>query len=161
MTIYDIDVTLESGETYKMDKYKGKTLLIVNTATKCGLASQFDDLQKLYEKYKEEDLVVLGFPTNQFKQEIDSASDAAESCRMTYGVTFPMHEMIKVNGSDAHPLFKLLTEETKGLTGKAVKWNFTKFLVDKEGNIIKRFAPTTTPLSFEEELTGLVSKFSV
>ncbi|MER1954610.1 MAG: glutathione peroxidase [Desemzia incerta] len=152
MTIYDIDVTLESGETYKMDKYKGKTLLIVNTATKCGLASQFDDLQKLYEKYKEEDLVVLGFPTNQFKQEIDSASDAAESCRMTYGVTFPMHEMIKVNGSDAHPLFKLLTEETKGLTGKAVKWNFTKFLVDKEGNIIKRFAPTTTPLSFEEEL---------
>ena len=152
MTIYDIDVTLESGETYKMDKYKGKTLLIVNTATKCGLASQFDDLQKLYEKYKEEDLVVLGFPTNQFKQAIDSASDAAESCRMTYGVTFPMHEMIKVNGSDAHPLFKLLTEETKGLTGKAVKWNFTKFLVDKEGNIIKRFAPTTTPLSFEEEL---------
>lgn len=152
MTIYDIEVTLESGETYKMDKYKGKTLLIVNTATKCGLASQFDDLQKLYEKYKEEDLVVLGFPTNQFKQEIDSASDAAESCRMTYGVTFPMHEMIKVNGSDAHPLFKLLTEETKGLTGKAVKWNFTKFLVDKEGNIIKRFAPTTTPLSFEEEL---------
>lgn len=152
MNIYDIDVTLESGETYKMDKYKGKTLLIVNTATKCGLASQFDDLQKLYEKYKEEDLVVLGFPTNQFKQEIDSASDAAESCRMTFGVTFPMHEMIKVNGSDAHPLFKLLTEETKGLTGKAVKWNFTKFLVDKEGNIIKRFAPTTTPLSFEEEL---------
>lgn len=152
MTIYDIDVTLESGETYKMDKYKGKTLLIVNTATKCGLASQFDDLQKLYEKYKEEDLVVLGFPTNQFKQEIDSSSDAAESCRMTYGVTFPMHEMIKVNGSDAHQLFKLLTEETKGLTGKAVKWNFTKFLVDKEGNIIKRFAPTTTPLSFEEEL---------
>ncbi|MER2294560.1 MAG: glutathione peroxidase [Desemzia incerta] len=152
MTIYDIEVTLESGETYKMDKYKGKILLIVNTATKCGLASQFDDLQKLYEKYKEEDLVVLGFPTNQFKQEIDSASDAAESCRMTYGVTFPMHEMIKVNGSDAHPLFKLLTEETKGLTGKAVKWNFTKFLVDKEGNIIKRFAPTTTPLSFEEEL---------
>lgn len=152
MNIYDIEVTLENGETYKMDRYKGKTLLIVNTATKCGLAPQFDELQELYEKYKENDFMVLGFPTNQFKQEIDSASDAAESCRTTYGVTFPMHEMIKVNGSDAHPLFKLLTEETKGLTGKSVKWNFTKFLVDKEGNIIKRFAPTTTPLSFETEL---------
>lgn len=97
MTIYDIEVTLESGETYKMDKYKGKTLLIVNTATKCGLAPQFDDLQKLYEKYKEENFVVLGFPTNQFKQEIGSASDAAESCRMTYGVTFPILDQIPHN----------------------------------------------------------------
>lgn len=152
MNIYDIEVTLENGETYKMDKYKGKTMLIVNTATKCGLAPQFEDLQKLYEKYKEKEVVILGFPTNQFKQEIGSASDAAESCRMTYGVDFPMHEMIKVNGTDAHPLFKLLTEETKGITGKAVKWNFTKFLVDKEGHIIKRFAPTTSPLSIEKEL---------
>ncbi|MFL2100254.1 glutathione peroxidase [Desemzia sp. FAM 24101] len=153
MNIYDIEVALENGETYKLDKYKGKTLLIVNTATKCGLAPQFDELQKLYDKYKDDDFIVLGFPTNQFKQEIDSASDAAESCRMTYGVTFPMHDMVKVNGSDAHPLFKLLTEETKGITGKAVKWNFTKFLVDKKGTIIKRFAPTTTPLSIEKELT--------
>lgn len=153
MNIYDIEVALENGETYKLDKYKGKTLLIVNTATKCGLAPQFDELQKLYDKYKDDDFIVLGFPTNQFKQEIDSASDAAESCRMTYGVTFPMHDMVKVNGSDAHPLFKLLTEETKGITGKAVKWNFTKFLVDKNGTIIKRFAPTTTPLSIEKELT--------
>lgn len=153
MNIYDIEVALENGETYKLDKYKGKTLLIVNTATKCGLAPQFDELQKLYDKYKDDDFIVLGFPTNQFKQEIDSASDAAESCRMTYGVTFPMHDMVKVNGSDAHPLFKLLTEETKGITGKAVKWNFTKFLVDKKGTIIKCFAPTTTPLSIEKELT--------
>lgn len=153
MNIYDIEVALENGETYKLDKYKGKTLLIVNTATKCGLAPQFDELQKLHDKYKDDDFIVLGFPTNQFKQEIDSASDAAESCRMTYGVTFPMHDMVKVNGSDAHPLFKLLTEETKGITGKAVKWNFTKFLVDKKGTIIKRFAPTTTPLSIEKELT--------
>lgn len=152
MNIYDIEVALENGETYKLDKYKGKTLLIVNTATKCGLAPQFDELQKLYDKYKDDDFIVLGFPSNQFKQEIDSASDAAESCRTTYGVTFPMHDMVQVNGSDAHPLFKLLTEETKGITGKAVKWNFTKFLVDKNGTIIKRFAPTTTPLSIEKEL---------
>lgn len=152
MNIYDIEVALENGETYKLDKYKGKTLLIVNTATKCGLAPQFDELQKLYDKYKEDDFIVLGFPSNQFKQETDSASDAAESCRTTYGVTFPMHDMVQVNGSDAHPLFKLLTEETKGITGKAVKWNFTKFLVDKNGTIIKRFAPTTTPLSIEKEL---------
>lgn len=152
MSIYDIDVTLENGETYKMDRYKGKTLLIVNTATKCGLATQFDELQQLYDKYKDQDLLVLGFPSNQFKQEISTAEDAAESCRMEYGVTFPMHDIVKLNGSGAHPLFKLLTEETKGLLGKAVKWNFTKFLVDKNGNIIKRFAPTDTPMSFEKEI---------
>lgn len=152
MNIYNIEVALENGETYKLDKYKGKTLLIVNTATKCGLAPQFDELQALYDKYKDRDFVILGFPSNQFKQEIDSANEAAESCRLTYGVTFPMHEIIQVNGKEAHPLFKLLTGETKGIAGKAVKWNFTKFLVDKNGEIIKRFAPTAAPLSFEDEI---------
>lgn len=152
MSIYDVNVTLENGESYQLDRYKGKAMLIVNTATKCGLAPQFEELQQLYDKYKDEDFIVLGFPSNQFKQEIDSASDAAEACRMTYGVDFPMHEIVDVNGQSAHPLFKLLTEETKGITGKAVKWNFSKFLVDKEGNIIKRFAPTTAPLAIEKEL---------
>lgn len=152
MSIYDIEVALENGETYKLDRYDGKTLLIVNTATKCGLATQFDELQKLYEKYNDQGLEILGFPTNQFKQEVGSASEAAEACRTSYGVSFPMHEMIQVNGKDAHPLFKLLTEETKGITGKSVKWNFTKFLVDKNGEIIKRFAPTATPASFQEEV---------
>lgn len=152
MNIYDIEVVLDNGEKYKLDRYKGKTMLIVNTATKCGLTGQFDDLQKLHEKYHEKGLVVLGFPSNQFKQEVATANQAAEACRLTYGVTFPMHEIVKVNGDNAHPLFKLLTEETKGLLGKSVKWNFTKFLVNKNGEVVKRFAPTDAPLKFESEL---------
>lgn len=152
MNIYDIEVTLENGETYTLDRYKGKPLLIVNTATKCGLAGQFEELQGLYEAYEDQGLVILGFSSDQFKQEVSTAEEAAESCRLTYGVTFPMHEIVKINGADAHPLFKLLTEETKGVMGKAVKWNFTKFLVDKNGHIVKRFGPTATPLTFQEEL---------
>lgn len=152
MSIYNIEVTLENGEQYSLDRYKGKTLLIVNTASKCGLTGQFEDLQALQEQYKDRDLVVLGFPSNQFKQEVATANQAAETCRLNYGVTFPMHEIVKVNGNDAHPLFKLLTEETKGLLGKSVKWNFTKFLVDKNGNIVKRFAPTDSPSKFSKEI---------
>lgn len=152
MNIYDISVTMENGEAYQLDRYKGKTLLIVNTATKCGLAPQFDDLQKLYDKYKAKDFVVLGFPSNQFKQEVATAEDAAEACRMTYGVSFPMHEIVKINGKDAHPLFKLLTDESKGILGSAIKWNFTKFLVDKDGHVVERFGPTESPLSFEDKI---------
>lgn len=154
MTIYDLSATLENGETYQLDRYKGKTLLIVNTATKCGLAPQFDDLQKLYDKYKAKDFVVLGFPSNQFKQEVATAEDAAEACRMTYGVSFPMHEIVKINGKDAHPLFKMLTDETKGVLGSAIKWNFTKFLVDKKGQVIERFGPTESPLTFENKIAA-------
>ena len=152
MTIYDLSATLENGETYQLDRYKGKTLLIVNTATKCGLAPQFDELQKLYDKYKAEDFVILGFPSNQFKQEVATAEDAAEACRMTYGVSFPMHEIVKINGKDAHPLFKLLTDESKGILGSAIKWNFTKFLVDKDGHVVERFGPTESPLTFEDKI---------
>ena len=154
MTIYDLSVTLENGETYQLDRYKGKTLLIVNTATKCGLAPQFDDLQKLYDKYKAKDFVVLGFPSNQFKQEVATAEDAAEACRMTYGVSFPMHEIVKINGKDAHPLFKMLTDETKGVLGSAIKWNFTKFLVDKKGQVVERFGPTESPVTFEDKIAA-------
>lgn len=156
MEIYNIEVTLENGESYTLDQYKGKTMLIVNTATKCGLAIQFEALQELYDKFKDHDFVLLGFPSNQFKQEVDSADEAAVACRSEYGVTFPMHEIVAVNGDEAHPLFKLLTEETKGVFGKAIKWNFTKFLVDKRGNIITRFAPTTTPLSFQDEIQAIL-----
>ncbi|WP_373797158.1 glutathione peroxidase [Jeotgalibaca porci] len=154
MTIYDISVTMENGEAYQLDRYKGKTLLIVNTATKCGLAPQFDELQKLYDKYKAEDFVILGFPSNQFKQEVATAEDAAEACRMTYGVSFPMHEIVKINGKDAHPLFKMLTDETKGVLGSAIKWNFTKFLVDKKGQVVERFGPTESPLTFEDKIAA-------
>ncbi|APZ49580.1 glutathione peroxidase [Jeotgalibaca sp. PTS2502] len=152
MGIYDISVTAENGESYQLDRYKGKTMLIVNTATKCGLATQFDELQALYEKYSEQDFVVLGFPSNQFKQEVSSANEAAEACRLTYGVSFPMHDIVTINGKGAHPLFQLLTEETKGILGSAIKWNFTKFLVDKNGTIVKRFGPKDTPRSFEKEI---------
>ena len=152
MSIYNIEVPQVSGETYKLEEYKGKLLLIVNTATKCGLAGQFDELEELYNKYKDQGLVVLGFPSNQFKQETSTGLAAAEACRLTYGVTFPMHDLVKVNGSEAHPLFKLLTEETKGILGKSVKWNFTKFLVDTEGNIIKRYAPTDKPMNIAKDI---------
>lgn len=152
MSIYNIEVTSDLGETYTLDRYKGKVILIVNTATKCGLVGQFDELQALYEKYGQENFVVLGFPSNQFKQEVATADQASQACRLSYGVTFPMHEIVKINGADAHPLFKLITEETKGLLGQKVKWNFTKFLVDKEGHVIKRFGPTDKPLKFEKEI---------
>lgn len=156
MNIYNIEVTLENGETYTLGKYKGKTLLIVNTATKCGLAPQFEELEELYEEYKADDFIVLGFPSNQFKQEVDSAEEAAEACRSTYGVTFPMHEIVTTNGKNAHPLFQLLTKEAKGMIGDTIKWNFTKFLVDKKGNIINRFAPTTMPFSFRDEIEAIL-----
>ena len=127
-------------------------MLIVNTATKCGLVGQFEELEELYQKYADRNFVVLGFPSNQFKQEVGTADQASQACRLTYGVTFPMHEIVKVNGDDAHPLFKLVAEETKGILGKSVKWNFTKFLVDKDGNVVKRFAPTDKPSKFEKEI---------
>lgn len=152
MNVYDFDVLTENGKSYSLKRYEGKVLLIVNTASKCGFTNQFDELEKLYKKYKEQGLVILGFPSDQFKQELSSGVEAAEACRLTFGVTFPMHEIIKVNGENAHPLFNYLTEETKGLFGKKVKWNFTKFLVDRQGNVIKRFAPADKPFKFEDEI---------
>jgi glutathione peroxidase len=152
MSIYSIAVKDENGDEYTLDRYKGKVMLITNTATKCGLVGQFDDLEALHKKYEEEGLVVLGFPSDQFKQELSTGAEAAEACRLNYGVTFPMHDVVKVNGEEAHPLFKVLTEETKGLLGKKVKWNFTKFLVDRDGNIIKRYAPTDSPLKSEKDI---------
>lgn len=158
MGIYDIEVTDASGETHQLAEYKGKAMLIVNTATKCGLKGQFDGLEKLYSNYKEEGLVVLGFPSDQFKQELSKAEEAEQSCRMTYGVTFPMHDIVKVNGKEAHPLFKYLTANTSGFLGSGIKWNFTKFLVDQEGNIVKRFAPKDTPESFEDDIRKVLNK---
>lgn len=156
MNLYDISVKNEKGETYNLDRYQGEVMMIVNTASKCGFTNQFTQLEELYEKYKDQGFVVLGFPSNQFKQELDSGADAAEFCRLDYGVTFPMHEMIKVNGTDAHPLFQHLTSHSKGLFGQAVKWNFTKFLVDREGNIIKRYAPQDNPLNAEKDISKLL-----
>ena len=152
MSIYNIEVTDANGEQYKLERYKGQPMLIVNTATKCGLVGQFDELEALYKKYQAQGLIVLGFPSNQFKQETATGAEAAEACRLSYGVTFPMHELVKVNGDEAHPLFKLLTDETKGVLGKRVKWNFTKFLVDRDGKVIKRYGPTDNPMKSEKDI---------
>ncbi|WP_339171887.1 glutathione peroxidase [Solibacillus sp. FSL R5-0691] len=156
MNIYDIPVKTEKGEQYELDRYKGQVMMIVNTASKCGFTNQFTELEELYDKYKEEGFVVLGFPSDQFKQELSSSEEAAEFCRLDYGVTFPMHEMVKVNGSEAHPLFKHLTSEAKGLLGQSVKWNFTKFLVDRDGNVIKRYAPKDSPAKAEDDIAKLL-----
>lgn len=156
MSIYDFSVKNAAGEDYKLEQYKGKPMLIVNTATKCGLRDQFDGLEQLYKTYQEDGLVVLGFPSDQFGQELSDGEQAEEACRMTYGVTFPMHDIIKVNGKEAHPLFKYLTENTKGFLSSGIKWNFTKFLIDQEGNIVKRFSPKDKPESFESDIKKIL-----
>ena len=156
MSIYDINVTLEDGTAYNLERYKGKVMLIVNTASKCGFTPQFEDLEALYKKYKDEDFVVLGFPSNQFKQEVATAEEAAANCRLTYGVTFPMHEIVKVNGKEAHPIFDYVTSHSKGILGKSVKWNFTKFLVNREGEVVARFGSTDKPSSFEDDIKNIL-----
>ncbi|MBS7578242.1 MULTISPECIES: glutathione peroxidase [unclassified Enterococcus] len=147
MSIYDIKVIAEDGTAYALDRYRGKTLVIVNTATKCGLSPQFKALEALYEQYQSRGLIVLGFPSNQFKQELTSTEAATEACRTTYGVSFPMHQIADVNGDAASPLFKYLTSQASGICGKRIKWNFTKFLINQDGEVVKRFAPQTTPES--------------
>ncbi len=157
MSIYDFEVTLEDGSKYSLNKYKGRPMLIVNTATKCGFAPQFDGLEALYKKYQKAGLIVLGFPSNQFKQELADGHAAAEACRMKYGVSFPMHQLIKVNGQQRAPLFKYLKTEAPGELGKSIKWNFTKFLVDRNGHVVKSFAPKTTPEAIEPAVEELLS----
>jgi glutathione peroxidase len=152
MSLYEIEVPTLDG-TSTLEAYKGQVLLIVNTASGCGLAPQFAQLQSLYETYHEQGFSVLGFPCNQFgNQEPLSAEAAASSCQFNYQVTFPMFGKVLVNGPETHPLFQFLKEETKGLFGSSIKWNFTKFLVDTSGEVIARFAPTTSPLSIEKQL---------
>lgn len=152
MNVYDIEVPTLQGTTTLAD-YEGQVLLIVNTASGCGLAPQFAELEELYKKYHEQGFSVLGFPCNQFAgQEPLTAVEAAQSCQLTYDVTFPMFGKVDVNGDNAHPLFRYLRAEAPGLLGDAIKWNFTKFLVNRHGHVIERFAPTTTPLSIEEKI---------
>lgn len=158
MSIYELNATKADGNVYPLSEYEGKAMLIVNTATKCGLRGQFDGLEKLHKKYNNEGLVVLGFPSDQFGQELNDAGEAEESCRMTYGVSFPMHDIVKVNGKDADPVFKYLTENSKGFLGSGIKWNFTKFLIDKEGNLVSRFGPKDKPESFEDDIRKVLEK---
>lgn len=154
MSIYDFEVKTISGEIISMNTFKNKVLLIVNVASKCGFTNQYEGLERLYEKYKDQGLVILGFPCNQFmNQEPLSEEDIQSFCSLNYGVTFPMFAKIDVNGDQAHPLYKFLKEAQKGLLGiEAIKWNFTKFLVDKNGVIVNRFAPATKPESLEVDI---------
>lgn len=156
MSIYNFTVTLEDGTSYSLDKYKNQPMIIVNTATKCGLAPQFEQLEELYERYQSQGLIILGFPSNQFKQEVTSASDAVQACRNTYGVTFPMHQIIDINGPKADPLFDYLKKQAPGTLSNAIKWNFTKFLIDKEGNVVERFAPQTTPMKMTSAIEAVL-----
>ena len=158
MNIYDFNVKTINGEEVSMSKYKGKVLLIVNVASKCGFTSQYEGLEKLFEKYKDKNFMVLGFPSNQFaNQEPESDEKIKEFCSLTYDVKFDMFSKIDVNGEKEIPLYKFLKSNQKGILGSEnIKWNFTKFLVDKNGNIVNRFAPTTTSESLEEKVKELL-----
>ncbi len=157
-TIYDFKVKTINGEETTLEQYKGKVLLIVNVASKCGYTPQYDGLETLYKKYKDQGLVVLGFPCNQFgSQEPGSEAEIQNFCRVNFGVTFPMFSKINVNGEETHPLYRYLKSEQPGILGtEAIKWNFTKFLVDKEGNVVKRFGSSTKPQALEEKIEALL-----
>ena len=158
MSIYDFNVKTIDGEEISMSKYKGKVLLIVNVASKCGFTSQYEGLENLHEKYKNEDFMVLGFPSNQFaNQEPESDEKIKEFCSLTYEVKFDMFSKIDVNGENEAPLYKFLKSNQKGILGtENIKWNFTKFLVDKNGNIIDRFGSATSPESIESDILKLL-----
>ncbi|GAA0356458.1 glutathione peroxidase [Bacillus horti] len=156
-SIYDYSAALSNGQEVSLANYKGKVLLIVNTASKCGFTPQFEGLEKLNKEYKEQGLEILGFPCNQFmSQDPGTNEEILEYCQVNYGVTFPMFGKVDVNGSDAHPLFQFLRKQQKGMMGDSIKWNFTKFLVDREGNVVERFAPTTTPEQIEKSIEELL-----
>ncbi|AWD69040.1 MULTISPECIES: glutathione peroxidase [Acinetobacter] len=152
-SIYQFEAELLDGKTKQFADYEGKVLLIVNTASKCGFTPQFAGLEKLYEKYKDRGLEVLGFPCNQFGgQDPGSNEQIGAYCQKNYGVTFPMFSKIDVKGPEAHAIFRYLTNNSKGILGNGIKWNFTKFLIGRDGKVLNRFAPTTKPEDLEAEI---------
>lgn len=158
---YDFTAKTLQGKDVSMEEFKGKTILVVNTASQCGLTPQFEGLEKLYAKYKNDGLVILGFPCNQFgNQEPGDESSIAAGCVLNYGVTFPMFGKIEVNGPNTHPIFRYLKERLGGLFGSRIKWNFTKFLLDDQGRPLKRYAPITKPEKIEKDLIKILSKKS-
>ena len=157
MKFYDFTAKKMNGIEVKMDEYKGKVLLVVNTASKCGFTPQLAELEQMYKDYKDKGFEILGFPCNQFaNQDPGSNKEISDFCLINYGVTFNMFQKIEVNGENAHPLYKFLKNEKKGLLSKEIKWNFTKFLIDSEGNVVKRYAPTVKPLKIEEDIKKLL-----
>ncbi|MDX5479571.1 MAG: glutathione peroxidase [Cyclobacteriaceae bacterium] len=158
-TFYNFKANTLQGKEMSIEEFKGKTVLVVNTASQCGLTPQYKGLEKLYEKYKDDGLVILGFPCNQFgNQEPGDEKSISEGCLVNYGVTFPMFSKVDVNGDTAHPLFKYLKSKLGGLLGSKIKWNFTKFLIDAQGRPVKRFAPITKPEALEKDIVKLLRK---
>lgn len=155
-TVYDFKADSLGGKNVDLSQYRGKVLLIVNTASNCGFTPQYKGLEEVYQQFKDKGVEVLGFPCNQFgSQEPGNADEIGAFCEKNYGVSFPMFAKIDVNGSGAHPLYQHLKSQAKGLLGsEAIKWNFTKFLVKKDGTVFKRYAPTTSP----EDLHGDIEK---
>ncbi|MCQ6274961.1 glutathione peroxidase [Bacillus sp. V3B] len=180
MSVHSFQVNVSHGEEVGLDTFKGKVMLIVNTASKCGLTPQYEGLEKLYETYKEKGFTVLGFPCNQFGgQEPGTDEEISYFCSLNYDVKFPIFQKIEVNGENAHPLYQYLREQApeeekldengtlykhlranapKLLEGSTIKWNFTKFLIDQDGNVVKRFSPTTTPEEIEGDIEKILAK---
>lgn len=159
MKFYDFTAKNINGKEVNMKDFKGKVVLVVNTASKCGFTPQLEGLEELYKKYKDRGFEILGFPCNQFaNQDPDSNEEISKVCSINYGVTFTMFEKIDVKGENAHPIYKFLKSNSKGILGSEIKWNFTKFLIDTEGNVVDRFAPTTTPAKIEKDIEKLLNK---
>ena len=158
-SVYDFEALSIEGKPAHLSSQRGKVLLIVNTASECGFTPQFGGLESLWKDYRDRGLVVLGFPSNQFGgQDPGSNDQIASFCELNYGVSFPMMSKVKVNGSEAHPLWKWLTSEAPGILGsQAIKWNFTKFLVGKDGQVLKRYGPTETPESLKKDIEAALA----
>lgn len=157
MNIYNFTAKTIDGSDKSLSDYKGKILLVVNVASKCGFTKQYSGLEALYKKYKDKGVEILAFPCNQFgSQEPGTSKDIQEFCSINFGVSFQLFEKTDVNGDNAHPIYKYLTKAKGGIITDAIKWNFTKFLIDKNGNVVDRFAPQTTPESIEKEIEKLL-----
>lgn len=158
MSIYDLSYTSNHGEQVDLAQFRGRPLLIVNTASKCGFTPQYEALQKLHAEYADQGLVIIGFPCDQFgHQEPGADTEIEQFCQLNYGVSFPLSTKVEVNGANTHPVFKFLKERTGGLLGSKVKWNFTKFLVQPDGETVERFAPTTDPMDLVPKLRSALA----
>jgi len=159
MSFYEYSAKLNNGRVKKLRDYRGKVLLVVNTASQCGFTPQYKGLQELYARYKDRGFAVLGFPCDQFgHQEPGDDEEIRSFCELNYGVDFPLFSKIEVNGNGAHPVYKFLRSEKGGLLGDAIKWNFTKFLIDKQGNVIDRYAPMTPPETIARDIERELAK---
>lgn len=158
MPLPDFSLIYSNGDPYKLNDYNDQVLLIVNTATQCGLNNQFSELEALYQDYKDQGFSVIGFPSNQFKQEDQTNESMVEACQLNFGVTFPLNEKVLVNGKNAEPIFQWLKQEKNGIFNSDIKWNFTKFLIDRQGQVVKRFPPTTSPNNIRKDIEKLLTE---